>query len=144
MTQAPHTLLGFDYGAKRIGIAVGQALTRTATPLETIAVTHAQPDWPAITRLISTWQPAALVVGLPFNSDGSEHAVTRAARRFCNQLQGRYQLPVHTIDERLTSYEAAQGDVSDNTSRKRPRDIDKIAAQLILQTWLNEGPTRRE
>lgn len=130
MSAHSKTLLGFDYGTKHIGVAVGQALTRTATPLETVAVKHHKPDWNRIAHLIAEWQPEALVVGMPYNDDGSEHAVTRAARRFGQQLKAQYKLPVHAMDERLSSSAARELAGSH-------QDIDKISAQLILQSWLD-------
>jgi putative Holliday junction resolvase len=132
-------VLGFDYGARRIGVAVGQPLTHTATPLETVRVTGAQPDWTAISRIIETWRPNALVVGVPFNLDGSEHAMTRAARRFGRELHGRYKLPVHTVDERLSSHEAHGLHPVKHRSKQ---DIDSLAAQVILHTWLQDLPGR--
>ncbi len=132
-------VLGFDYGARRIGIAVGQPLTHTATPLETVRVTDAHPDWTAISRIIETWRPNALVVGVPFNLDGTEHAMTRAARRFGQQLHGRFNLPVHTVDERLSSHEAQS---LRSEKRHSKQDIDSLAAQVILHTWLQDLPGR--
>lgn len=130
------TLLGFDYGTQHIGVAVGQQITHTATALETLDLRHHRPDWNAITRLVAEWQPQAFVVGVPLNQDGSENPITRAARRFGRQLHGRYQLPVHTIDERLSSHAAA--DLMENAPARKARgDVDKFAAQIILQTWLN-------
>src|SRR5210317_2145775 len=98
------TLLGFDYGRKRIGVAVGQQVTQSATALTTVSARDGKPDWPAITRLIEEWKPDALVVGIPYHMDGSEQDMTRAAQRFCRQLEGRYRLPVHPADERLSSF----------------------------------------
>ncbi|MDH5784274.1 MAG: Holliday junction resolvase RuvX [Chromatiales bacterium] len=135
MTEGkPRTLLGFDFGTKRIGIAVGQELTRTATALVTLDSPDGGPDWVGISRLIEEWRPDALVVGLPLNLDGSESETARLAQRFGNRLAGRYNLPVFTADERFSSSEAeallaAQG-------RFDKADIDKLAAQLILQGWL--------
>lgn len=140
MSERHRTLLGFDYGTKRIGVAVGQQLTRSATPIETVAVRDVGPDWEAVTRLIAAWQPGALVVGLPRHEDGSEHAMTHAARCFSNQLRRRYHLPVHTIDEYLSSY-AARHEMADFPVKAKKADTDKVAAQLILQTWLEEHPT---
>ncbi len=136
MINAPRVLLGFDFGTKRIGVAVGQELTCTARALVTLNNQNGAPDWEAISRLIDEWKPAALVVGLPLNLDGSDHEVTRLARRFGNRLRGRYNLPVYTMDERLSSAEAeaqlaAQG-------RYEKADVDKMAAQLILQGWLEQ------
>ncbi len=135
MTEQAETLLAFDYGEKHIGVAVGQTLTDTANPLETVRVTRSSPDWNAISRIVKTWQPDALVVGLPFNMDGSEQNVTQRARRFGNQLLGRYQLPVHLVDERLTTREARDRLVS--TGRAVSND-HPVAAQIILESWLNE------
>ena len=135
-------LLGFDYGKKRIGVAVGQKLTATATPAETLHSSNDQPDWAGIARLIETWRPQALVVGLPLHMDGTEHALTEAAREFGRELEQRFDLPVHLIDERLTSIEA--GHLLAGTTknaRRRKADIDKVAAQLILETWLSQNKT---
>lgn len=127
-------LLGFDYGTKRIGIAVGQTLTGSARPLTIVRARDGKPDWEAISRLIAEWQPAALVVGLPVHMDGTEHERTARARRFGNQLAGRYNLPVHRVDERLTSYEAEQ---ELRAQGKGGEALDAVAAQLILQSWLD-------
>ncbi len=129
------TLLGFDYGHKRIGVAVGQVLTRSATPLTTIASRDHKPDWAAISRLIDTWKPDALVVGIPYHMDGSEQRTTQAARRFCRQLEGRYKLAVYPADERLSSY-VVESQLSSATASTA--DIDALAAQVILQDWLQQ------
>ncbi|MCW8919020.1 MAG: Holliday junction resolvase RuvX [Gammaproteobacteria bacterium] len=134
MSGRPRTLLGFDFGTRRIGVAVGQELTRTATALVTLTSRDGGPDWAAIGRLIEEWQPAALVVGLPLNLDGSESESSRLARRFGNRLAGRYNLPVFTVDERLSSSEAEA--LLAERGRFDKADIDKLAAQLILQGWL--------
>ena len=134
MSDKPRTLLGFDFGTRRIGVAVGQELTRTATALTTLNSADGGPDWTAIGRLIKEWQPAALVVGLPLNLDGSESESSRLARRFGNRLTGRYNLPVFTADERLSSSEAEA--ILAEQGRFEKADIDKLAAQLILQGWL--------
>jgi len=137
------TLLGFDYGKRRIGIAVGQELTASTSPLATVMARDGKPDWSAITRLIGEWQADALVVGLPLNMDGSEQDMTQAARRFANQLKGRYHLPVFMADERLTSVTAEQlldQPLTGARARGKKRDelIDQIAAQLILMTFFNQ------
>jgi putative Holliday junction resolvase len=143
MSKGPRTLLGFDFGTRRIGVAVGQELTRTATALVTLTSRDGGPDWAAISRLIEEWQPAALVVGLPLNLDGSESESSRLARRFGNRLAGRYNLPVFTADERLSSSEAEA--LLADQGRFDKADIDKLAAQLILQGWLeaNNGNQTR-
>lgn len=146
-TQKSHTLLGFDYGLKRIGVAVGQELTGTATALATIRATDGKPDWDTITRLIKQWQPDELIVGLPLNMDGTFHDLSYKAQRFGNQLHGRYNLPAHFMDERLSSLEAErqlknQYQVpTKKGSRQKIRkgqaeDIDKQAAKVILESWL--------
>lgn len=147
MNNIHHTALGFDYGTKRIGVAVGQTLTATATPLTTISHVHGQPAWEPIARLIEEWQPEVLVVGMPLNMDGTEHAMTLAARNFAEQLRTRYRLPVHLIDERLSSVEA-EHTVASAGRRVHPRSksakeaVDKIAAQIILQNWLASPDSR--
>src|SRR5438093_1378597 len=100
------TALGFDYGTHRIGVAAGQTVTGTASPLGIVLVRRNRPDWSSVSALIQRWQPDALVVGLPVNMDGTEHELAPAIWRFTRQLQSYYGLPVYTIDERLSSHEA--------------------------------------
>ena len=128
-------VLGFDYGPRKIGIAVGQTLTGTASPLQTLRAVKEKPDWNGIGGLIETWQPDALVVGLPYNMDDTEAELAARAKRFARQLEGRYRRKVYLIDERLTSFEARRW-MSD--SIKRVEDLDAVAAKLILETWLRE------
>jgi putative Holliday junction resolvase len=139
--MSAQVLLGFDFGTRRIGVAVGQPLTGTATPLVTLKNHDGAPDWEAISRLLAEWQPVALVVGRPLTMDGSEQEMTRLARRFGNRLAGRYNLPVYSIDERLTSYEAKQRLANRENSHSNKADVDSIAAQVILQAWLDQHPT---
>jgi len=138
---AARTLLGFDYGLKRIGVAVGQELTGTASALTTVTARDGKPDWEAISRLIEEWRPDAVVVGLPLNMDGSDHELSRRARRFGNQLHGRYNLPAYFIDERLSSLEA-EALLKGKSHHKAlyKESIDKLAAQVILETWLSAPP----
>ena len=133
------TLLGFDFGRQRIGIAVGQKLTRTATALCTLDSRNEKPDWEAISELINSWQPGALVVGLPLHADGSDSDITKAARKFARQLEGRYRLPVHTMDERLSSHAATELKNQGKTAGNK--GIDAIAASIILQNWLETDNT---
>jgi len=128
----PQTLLGFDYGEKRTGVAVGQSLTGTATALTTLNSQRNKPDWSSIEALIKEWQPNALVVGIPVHMDGTEQAMTLAARKFARQLEGRFQLPVHEAEERLSSVEAEES-LGSNPDKA---DIDREAARIILQSWL--------
>lgn len=131
------TLLGFDFGMKRIGIAVGQAITCSANPLSTLAAKQGKPDWQAITQLIDTWCPDALVVGVPLNMDGSLQFITRAAQHFADQLEKRYPLTVYRMDERLTTV-AARAEIFDAGGYKalQASQIDSVAAKLILEAWL--------
>jgi len=138
------SLMGFDYGQKRIGVAIGQQLASTTRPLDTITVKQNKPDWDHITRLIEEWRPEQLLVGLPMNMDGTEHEISKAARRFANQLNGRYQLPVELVDERLSSIEAeaivSQARRDGGLKKgKTKQAIDQVAAELIIQTWLSEN-----
>jgi putative Holliday junction resolvase len=135
------TYLGFDFGLKRIGVAVGQSLTRSATALVTLTAVKDKPDWNAIAALIGEWQPHALVVGLPLNMDGTENELTRRARRFSNQLRERFRLPVHLMDERLSTIEAER--LLAQANSKRDRDSDKLAAQLILRSWIEQQDENR-
>lgn len=134
------TLLGFDYGSKRIGVAVGQELTRSAQGLRTLHNNQSGPDWPAISDLIQEWQPDLLVVGMPHSMDDRPHPLAERVQDFGKQLQQRYNLPVVWVDEKLSSLEAEARLADSGRSRSHRRDkanIDKLAAAIILQTWLN-------
>ena len=133
----PNTILAFDYGSRKIGVAVGQDLTRSASPLITIPV-QGDTHWRQIDNLIGEWQPSILVVGLPLHMDGSEQPFTDEARSFAAELTRRYALRVELMDERLSSYEAEQLLNAQNRQRQTTPDIDKIAAQLILESWFNK------
>ena len=130
MTE-PLTLVCFDYGEKRIGVAVGQTLTNTATPLDTIQVSNGAIAWDRITEILEQWQPQALVVGDPVNTDGSPQAVTKQCNRFVRELKSRFELPVYRMDERLSTFEA-------KSRLKATRNLDAVAAQAILETWLSD------
>ena len=142
----PQTALGFDFGLKRIGVAVGQSVTGSASPLGVAVVRGGEPDWAAIGRLIVEWRPASLVVGLPYNMDLSEQEMTGHARRFADELAQRFPLPVHTVDERLSSREA-EAQLKERRQQGRRRvsreDIDGAAACVILESWFNslKGPS---
>jgi len=127
------TLLGFDFGPRKIGVAVGQLVTRSASALTTIRSRRNGPDWARIEQLVHEWQPTGAVVGLPFNMDDTESTVAPGAWRFAHQLRERFGLQVHLVDERLTSLEARRRLGRDATS---PEAIDAMAAKLILETWL--------
>lgn len=134
------TYLGFDFGAKKIGAAVGQTITVTASPLQTIRSINQNPNWEIISQLIQEWRPAGLVVGISKQADGSDNPITPRMLKFCRQLEGRYHLPVFQQDETLSTFEAKQmlfNEVS--VSAKRLWEVqDQLAAQLILQSWLND------
>jgi putative Holliday junction resolvase len=133
------TWMGLDFGTRRIGIAVGQTLTGSASPLTTLSARDGQPDWGTLTRLIEQWRPQGLILGLPFNMDDTEAEIVPRVRRFARQLEGRFDLPVHLVDERLTSLEAER---RLDARKRRPGDLDAYAAKLILETWLSEHPTQ--
>jgi putative holliday junction resolvase len=126
------TLLCFDFGSKKIGTAVGQVITGTATPLNTINCYHDKPDWLNIEKLIHEWLPDAIIVGIPLKLDSTTQPMTGAAAKFARQLEGRFHLPVFGIDERLSTFEAKQRSGTGS-------DLDSIAAQAILETWLAEN-----
>ena len=133
------TLLGFDFGTKRIGIAIAQEVTGIANPLTTVTAVKHKPDWDSISKIIQEWQPDLLVVGLPLHMDGTEQEMTQSARRFSNQLNGRYNIPIALMDERLSSNEAESILNEQSGSQSLFHDkaqIDMISAQLILQSWI--------
>ena len=124
----PDFIMAFDFGTTRVGVAIGQRITGTATPLSVIAARDGIPDWAVIDRLVEEWQPEELVVGLPLNMDGTESDMSVAAEKFSRRLHGRYHKPVHLMDERLSTFEAR--------SFNEPEQVDAIAARLILESWL--------
>lgn len=136
-------LLAFDFGTTRIGVAVGQAVTATASALSPVRARDGVPDWPALERLIAEWQPEALVVGLPLNMDGSLCDMSYRARKFANRLSARFDRPAYLVDERLTSHEAkgihlGRGGGNDF----KAESVDGLAAQLILESWFRETEHR--
>ncbi|MFI4941547.1 MAG: Holliday junction resolvase RuvX [Burkholderiales bacterium] len=133
------TLLAFDFGTKRIGIAVGNTLLRQAYPLTTIDEKKTDARFNRIATLIDDWQPSALVVGLPCNDDGTPHELTALSRRFANRLKGRFKLPTILLDERYTSLAAsAQLNAEGIHGRKQKALLDQYAAQQILQAYFDE------
>ncbi|KOR30571.1 Holliday junction resolvase [Achromatium sp. WMS3] len=128
-------LFGFDFGPKKIGIAVGQTITGSASPLTTIRSKNNRPDWQRISELITNWTPEAFVVGIPYDLDDTEMDWAPQVYRFSRQLAGRFRLPVYQVDERLTSKEARNLMGRAATSLEA---IDAVAAALILETWLSE------
>lgn len=140
------TYLGFDFGMRRIGVAVGESITGSARPLTTLPAQDGQPDWARIEALLRDWRPSALVVGLPRRLDGSASDITPLAERFARRLHGRFNLPVHTIDEQLSSHAAEQalgerGRGGRKLAQRRGKaEVDQLAAAIILETWFTERP----
>lgn len=134
-----HVALGFDVGEVRTGVAVGNTQSGTVRPLCVLHSRQQQPDWEGIARLIGEWQPSVCVVGVPRHLDETESAMTKTALRFGRQLQGRFGVPVHTIDEHLSSWEAEQQAFAQSTARRRvaTQRLDAQAAAVILETWLH-------
>lgn len=134
------TVLGFDVGAKRIGVAVGSAFGSGARALAVIDVHANGPDWQAIDKLRAEWRPDGLVVGDPMTLEGGDQPIRQRAHAFARELQARYQLPVVLVDERSSSVEAAQRFALDRAEgRKRRRDavaLDAVAAAVIIERWL--------
>lgn len=125
------TVLGFDFGMKKMGVAIGQTVTQTATPLIILKAMDGVPDWAEIEKLKNDWVADAFVVGTPYNMDGTEQLMTKAAKRFAAKLKDKFKLPVYLADERLTT-KAAQWEL------KKKEKIDDYAAKIILETWLKD------
>ncbi len=136
----PDTVLAFDFGEKRIGVAVGDTAVGIAHPLQTILAESVDARFAAIAALIEEWRPTRLVVGLPVHLDGAEHEFTRLARKFANRLRGRFNLPVALVDERLSSAEASQSLKAIGIAGRRQKPVlDQVAAQHILQRYLDQA-----
>jgi putative Holliday junction resolvase len=136
---AQGTLLAFDFGTRRIGVAVGNTLLRSANPLTTIDEEKTDARFAMIAALLAEWQPCALVVGLPSNDDGTPHELTALARRFANRLKGRFNLPAILVDERYTSLSASAALNEQGVRGKKQKPlIDQYAAQQILQAYFDE------
>lgn len=136
-------LMGFDFGFRRIGVAIGQTATGTASALVTVA--HSEhPDWQTISQLVKEWRPSGMVVGLPLDMGGNETDMSRAARKFAAELEQRFEKPVYFVDERLTSVAAGaqfvQARSEGRARRKDAKKLDAIAAKIILENWLQSLP----
>ena len=143
----PQVILAFDYGTKRIGVASGDTLTRTARALTTLQWSDVVP-WAAITKLVQEYQPSQFVVGLPWNMDGTPTVLTQTTREFGADLKARYGKPVALVDERLSSREAEnvlrEARASGMKKRRNTHaDVDMIAARILLEQWL-ENPSAAE
>ncbi len=140
-SAAPLLALGLDYGERRIGVATGDTLTRTARPLGVVQAVGGKPDWAALERYAREWQPRVLVVGVPYNMDGTPTRLTDAAREFAAEAGRRFALEVATVDERLSSREAEdilrrQRASGERKRRVRAADVDPVAACVLLEQWL--------
>ena len=136
MPEKSTTVIGFDFGSYWIGVAVGQTLTRQATPLTTVR----KNDWKAIERLLDEWKPQQLVVGLPLSMNGEDQEMTSRAKRFGRQLEGRFGIDTCMVDERLTTREAYQIAIDKNEFKSK-QEIDALSAALITESWLqNHAP----
>jgi putative Holliday junction resolvase len=142
--DAVSTALGFDYGARRIGVAVGNALTGPARALEVIANGAQGPAGPRVDALLREWQPQILLVGLPLTMEGEEQKNSAAARAFAARLDEKYKLPTQLVDERLSSREAArrfaQRRAGGQARRKHAAALDAVAAEIIIEQWLCDHP----
>lgn len=142
---AARTVLSFDYGLRRIGVAVGNTQTGTAEALATVAATGGVPDWRVLDEIVAGWRPHEIVVGVPYNEPGEDARVAAAALRFAGLLQERYGIGVHRVDERLSSREAEDGlrearRSGIRTRRVRRGEVDREAARLLLLQWLRAQP----
>ncbi|MBP2194920.1 Holliday junction resolvase RuvX [Erwiniaceae bacterium L1_54_6] len=136
--MASETLLGFDFGTKSIGVAVGQQLTGTARALTALKAQDGTPDWNQIERLLKEWQPDYVVVGLPLNMDGTEQELTARARKFANRLHGRFGVRVELQDERLSTVEARAGLFERGGYRALQKGrVDAQSAVIILEDWFD-------
>lgn len=143
---APTTLLAFDVGAKRIGVAVGNTVTLSAREVGVLDVHGNGPDWALLDRWVKEWQPQALVVGDPVPLDGGDQPARQRARGFARTLARRYALPVEQVDETLSSHEAAQrfaaGRAAGARKKSQAATLDALAAVVILERWLTQPQSR--
>jgi putative Holliday junction resolvase len=134
------TILGFDFGKKYIGVAIGQEITGSASPLGSIKANDGIPNWESLTRYLTEWQPDLIVVGLPLNMDGSEQQLTKDARKFGNRVAGRFGLNVEFQDERLTTADAKEQLFSRGGYKNLKKDnIDAESARLIIESYFEQS-----
>ena len=139
MATKHDTVIALDYGLRNMGVAVGNTISQTARPLAIIGARDGVPDWGALTKLIEEWQPSRVIVGHPLNMDGSESDISQRVMKLARQIEGRYQITVTLVDERLSSREAkAAALASEHNGDLAAKPIDDEAAAIILTTWLNE------
>lgn len=134
-------VLGFDFGMKFIGVATGQDVTNTATPLTSLRALDGIPAWHEIESLINSWKPSAIIVGLPLQMDGATQLTTHCATKFANRLRNKFKIPVHLVDERLSTWEAKQRLKSPTKNPKYQQlpELNAIAAAILVEQWLQEN-----
>ncbi len=133
----PKIVLGFDFGLSKIGVAIGQVITKTASPLTILKANKGTPNWHDIEKIIEEWGVDTLIVGLPLNMDNTEQPITKKARQFGAQLKQQFKLPVYFVDERLTTI-AAKADMHNTIAGKKRFDhADGHSARLIVESWLD-------
>jgi len=141
-TNHPETIVAFDFGLRRIGVAVGQNITASANPIAAISNSDAGPDWQAISAILSEWRPARLIVGMPLHKDGSPSEMVKHINQFIGELK-RFSRPIETVDESYSSLEASELLKSERTLGLRGRinkeAIDSVAAMLIAERWLGRA-----
>ncbi len=131
------TVLGFDFGSKYFGVAVGYISPKMARPLTSLTMQAGEPPWKEIEALLKMWSPDALIVGIPLNMDGTEQPIAQSARFFLENLKQRFQLPVFAVDERLTTVEArSRLFESGGYKALSKKAIDSVSAQIIVEAWL--------
>lgn len=130
-------VLGFDYGVKNIGLAVGNRLTNTAQPIAILKADNGQPDWNEVEKYLKEWTPTLLIVGMPYTADGTETEHIKKIRKFMNRLHGRFGLPVVEVDERLSSQESEQ--YMKPSKKGKKGQLDAHSAAIIVERYLNDG-----
>ena len=137
-------VLGFDFGMRHIGVAVGQCITQTASPVTALKAQDGIPNWDHIRTLIDEWAADGLIVGVPYNMDGSDQPITLAARKFARRLQAHFQLPIYYVDERLTTFAANQLLTGRGKLAGKTEHADSIAAKIIVESWLAEHSSQND
>ena len=127
--------LAFDFGMRHIGVAVGQKITKTASPLPILYAKNGNPNWQEVAEIIKQWQPIALVVGVPVDLDGMQQEITRVAENFIEELRERFNMPVYAADERLTTKDARERIFAMGGYRALQKPVDSVAAKIILEGW---------
>lgn len=134
-------IIGFDFGMKFIGVATGQDVTNTASPLTSLRAIDGIPDWDEIAELIKTWNPSALIVGIPLQMDGTTQLTTHCAQKFANRLSHKFKIPVHQVDERLSTWEAKQrlSSPTNTPKYKQLPELNALAAAILVEQWLQKS-----